>query len=177
MFFQYFLRFITLILPACLTFFLMIVSALPFPFIQGLNPWLGLLSILFWAQVQPRMMPWWLALGLGAFHDLWTAMPLPTALAFFPFCVLILRQWHLESLHSFWRFVNIPVLVGVLLFALVVWTSFSFSLHRVLSPVPVLWSALLSLAFYPLVHNFLLVFYAMTLQTTSYRSKLRTKIL
>lgn len=77
--------------PAASVLLAALLMALPLPLAWASVPQLGLLLLVFWANVQPRLLPPWAALLLGAFTDLLFGLPLGIWTVIYPAMVVAVR--------------------------------------------------------------------------------------
>lgn len=79
------------LVPAGTVFLSLLLMALPLPLAWGVMPHIGLLFVMLWASIQPRLMPAWGAFLLGLFADLLFGGPIGVWALLFAATVVAVR--------------------------------------------------------------------------------------
>ncbi len=136
--------------PAAVTLALIVATTVPIFVSVPIMPDLGLLAVIVWASFQPRLMPPWLAFGVGAASDLVTGTPLGVGATLLPLVVVFVRLVDARfTSHRYaydWLFTS-AVIVGA---AVVEWRLLAFA--GVVGPLaPLLIRAATTILAYPAV--------------------------
>lgn len=105
--------------PALTVLAAVFLMCLPLPLDPGAMPNLALLLVILWASLQPRLMPAWIAFGLGLILDLFAGLPIGLSALLFALAVVAVRlaEARVEG-HSLlvdWAFVTLLVVAAHLL--------------------------------------------------------------
>jgi rod shape-determining protein MreD len=138
------------LVPAAVTFALIVATTAPIFVSVPVMPDLGLLAVIVWASFQPRLMPPWLAFGIGAIADLVTGTPLGVDATLLPLVVVFVRLVDARfTTHRYafdWLFAS-AVIVGA---AVIEWRLLAFA--GVVGPMtPLLIRAATTILAYPAV--------------------------
>jgi|FEC22Drversion2_1045045.scaffolds.fasta_scaffold00756_3 rod shape-determining protein MreD len=68
-----------------------LLMCLPLPLGVGAMPHLALLLVILWASLQPRLMPAWVAFGLGLVLDMLAGLPIGLSALLFALAVVAVR--------------------------------------------------------------------------------------
>ncbi len=68
-----------------------LVMCLPLPLAWGVMPNLALLLVIIWASLQPRLMPAWVAFGVGLLLDMLAGLPVGLSGLLFALAVVAVR--------------------------------------------------------------------------------------
>lgn len=106
--------------PAITILLAMLLMTLPLPLAWGVMPQLALLLLIFWASVQPRLVPPWAALLLGLCSDLIFGLPIGIWTVIYPVVTIAvsLIDVRLQSSRGFitdWGLALLLVLVALVL--------------------------------------------------------------
>ena len=77
--------------PTLTSMALLVLMVAPLPLSVPAMPQLGLMAVLAWALLQPRLMPPWLAFMVGAFADLLVGLPVGVNATAFALCAGAMR--------------------------------------------------------------------------------------
>lgn len=89
------------LIPGALTFFLLLLGAIPkrFLLIADFAPLLGVIGIYYWGLFKPRLMPYWLVFLFGLLQDVLFNLPLGLS----PLLLLLLRLTVASQRRAFTR--------------------------------------------------------------------------
>lgn len=141
------------VVPAAVTLALIVATTAPIFVSVPVMPDLGLLAVIVWASFQPRLMPPWLAFGVGAATDIVTGTPLGVDATLLPLVVVFVRlvgaRFTTRRYALDWLFAS-AVIVGA---AVVEWRLLAFA--GVVGPLtPLLIRAATTILAYPPVVAF-----------------------
>ncbi len=138
------------VVPAAVTVALIVATTAPVFASVPVFPDLGLLAVIVWASFQPRLMPPWLAFGIGATADVVTGTPLGVDATLLPAAVVFVRlvsaRFTVRRYAFDWLFAS-AVIAGA---AIVEWRLLAFT--GVVGPLgPLLIRAVTTILAYPAV--------------------------
>jgi len=141
------------IAPVLVTLLTVILARLPMhvPHLGPVMPWLTLVAVFYWAAHRPDLMPMPAVFGIGLFHDLLAGAPLgPGALVLLMVHALIAGQRRFFVSRSFavlWAVFAIVALAAVTAH----WALSMAATGALLTPMPVVFQVLTTVATYPLL--------------------------
>jgi rod shape-determining protein MreD len=141
------------ITPVLLTLITVILARLPMhvPYLGPVMPWLTLVAVFYWAAHRPDLMPGPAVFAVGLFHDLLSGAPLGVGII-----VLLLVHAAIAGQRRFFVSRSFSVLWAVFAIVALVAMALHWGLTMVatgalLSPEPVVFQVLTTIAVYPLL--------------------------
>lgn len=139
--------------PVLVTLLAVIVARLPMhvPHLMPVMPWLALVAVFYWAVHRPALMPMPVVFAVGLFHDLLVGAPVGSGVL-----VLLLVHAVIAGQQRFFVSRSFPVLWSVFAVVALVavtahWAIGVVATGALLSPKPVVFQVLTTVAVYPLL--------------------------